>query len=166
MILVEAIASGIVGLALVWLVLQPMVLPQPAAPEALDLPDPEETPRGRALLALKEIEFDRATGKLSDVDYEMLHARYAAAAIETMTRDAAGSDAIEAMVSARVALLDAPADGARRCRVHGPVPQDDALFCAECGLGLATSAGACVACGFTLPADAAFCPGCGVRVGA
>ena len=31
--------------------------------------DLEETPKGIALAALREIEFDRATGKLSDEDY-------------------------------------------------------------------------------------------------
>ena len=58
-----------------WLVLQPLVAPgRPAAPVYEPL-DPEETPKGVALAALKEIEFDRETGKLSDEDYAFLKAQ-------------------------------------------------------------------------------------------
>ncbi|HZJ00505.1 MAG TPA: zinc-ribbon domain-containing protein [Gemmatimonadaceae bacterium] len=38
----------------------------------------------RAVDALREIEFDRATGKLSDADYETLKASYTQAAINAM----------------------------------------------------------------------------------
>ena len=45
--------------------------PRAAAPRA-----PQMTTRDTAITALREIEFDRATGKLSDVDYGELKARY------------------------------------------------------------------------------------------
>ncbi|MCA9723371.1 MAG: hypothetical protein KC544_08215 [Gemmatimonadetes bacterium] len=80
----EAIAAGLVALALLFLVLQPLLLPSPTVPEPYQPPDAEETARGRALLALKEIEFDRATGKLSDEDFATLSARYQSAAIATL----------------------------------------------------------------------------------
>jgi Double zinc ribbon len=140
--LIEAIAAGVVGAALLWLVLQPIVSPVGPPTADIDPPDPEETPRGLALLALKEIEFDRATGKLSDADYTALNAHYTAVAI---------------------AALDPPPAGGF-CLRHGARTDADACFCAECGAGLLTAAGACVACGVTAPADAAFCPGCGVRL--
>ena len=82
--LVEAVLAGLVGLAMLWLVMQPIVAPAVEAPLVEGPPDPEETARGRALLALREIEFDRATAKLSDEDYALLKARYEAAAIATM----------------------------------------------------------------------------------
>jgi len=83
--LLEAIAAGLVAVAILWMVLQPMIAPAPqAAAPIIDPPTPEETARGRALLALKEIEFDRATAKLSDEDYQMLRERYERAAIATM----------------------------------------------------------------------------------
>ena len=44
----------------------------------------------RAVDALREIEFDRATGKLSDADYETLKASYTQAAINAM-RSTGGS---------------------------------------------------------------------------
>ncbi len=141
--LLEAIAAGVVGAALLWLVLQPIVFPATSTPIDLDPLDPEETPQGQALIALKEIEFDRATGKLSDDDYAELNARYSAVAI---------------------AAIDAPA-GTVRCMTHGARMETDARFCPECGAGLVTESGACAGCGFVIPLDAAFCPGCGVRLG-
>src|SRR5690242_16808223 len=39
-----------------------------------------------AVVALREIEFDRATGKLSDVDYAELKARYTREAVQAMRR--------------------------------------------------------------------------------
>jgi hypothetical protein len=82
--LLEAIAAGATGLVVLWLVLQPIVAPVPEAVPVYEPPDPEETARGRALLALKEIEFDRATAKLSDDDYAMLKQRYEAAAVAVL----------------------------------------------------------------------------------
>jgi len=141
--LIEAIAAGVVGAALLWLVMQPMLSPHVTSSVDLDPLDPEETPQGQALLALKEIEFDRATGKLSDTDFAMLNARYSAAA---------------------VAALEAPAAGTLRCLTHGPRTETSAMFCSECGAGLVSDAGACAVCAATLPADALFCPGCGTAL--
>ena len=140
--LIEALAAGVVGAVLLWLVLQPILAPGSAPPVDSDPPDPEETPQGIALLALKEIEFDRATGKLSEADYAALSTRYTAAAVAAL-------EPVVAVV---------------HCRRHGARAEGDALFCSECGAGLFASTGTCVRCGFTIPADAAFCPGCGVLV--
>src|SRR6187397_85543 len=96
----EVIAAVLVGAAAVWLVLQPLIAPgRPSAPVFEPL-DPEETPKGVALAALKEIEFDRETGKLSDEDYTYLKEKYTAAALQALRAEA--PDDIEAMVAARV----------------------------------------------------------------
>jgi hypothetical protein len=124
---VEAIAALVVGLALIWLVLQPIVAPAAQEPEAYEPPDPEETPRGRALLALKEIEFDRATGKLSDDDYTMLHNRYSARAIAVL--DDAGA-------SAPAGATSAPAAGGLPCPTCGGATVPHAAFCGACGASL------------------------------
>lgn len=129
MILIEAIAAGIVGAALLWLVAEPMVVAQLAAPELADLPDPEDTPRGQALLALKEIEFDRATGKLSDDDYASLHARYTSAALVTLASDPTASDRVEALIAERVSQGTTP----RFCTQCGARLQEHAKFCEQCG---------------------------------
>src|SRR5438132_5571762 len=50
-------------------------------------PDDDLSPRAVALRALKEIEFDRATGKLSDADYDALKAKYAAEALTALRQE-------------------------------------------------------------------------------
>src|SRR6058998_1316467 len=47
-------------------------------------PADDMSPQTVALRALKEIEFDRATGKLSDADYEQLKAKYTQEAVVAM----------------------------------------------------------------------------------
>src|SRR5439155_18632511 len=55
-----------------------------------DDPEDDMSPQTVALRALKEIEFDRATGKLSDADYEQLKAKYTAEALAAMRGEGAG----------------------------------------------------------------------------
>ena len=151
MTLLEPLAAAVVGVALLWLVAQPMVQASSGTPAPIEPPDPEETPRGQALLALKEIEFDHATGKLSDADFKSLNARYTTAAIEMLgTPDSASTpDALHA---------------GPRCLVHGPCTEAEARFCPACGLGLVMESGNCASCAFPVPADGRYCPGCGVPV--
>ena len=80
------------------------------------LPRPTADTGGRqspAIDALRELEFDRQTGKISDSDYESLKARYTEQAIAVMR---AG---------------DAPV-----CERCGPRPEQDAEFCSKCGATL------------------------------
>jgi hypothetical protein len=173
--LAEVIAAAVVGMVVIWLVLQPLL--RPAVPR-LSYPepvDPEETPRGIALTALKEIEFDRETGKLSDVDYELLKAKYTAAALDALRqeREAGASDDIEGMIAAKVRALRSaaaatPPDASTPgpvCAGCGPRPEPDAVFCSSCGRRLLTR-GACDRCGAALAPDSRFCEGCGRRVAA
>src|SRR5215831_12920358 len=88
-----------------------------------------------AVTALREIEFDRETGKLSDADYAELKAKYTKQAIEAMRRapglmsnvaTAGADDEIEAAVRAyRAAHL--------ACPTCGPRPEPDAAYCSNCG---------------------------------
>jgi len=166
----EAVVAGLVGLAAVWLVLQPLLHPaRPAAPVFEPL-DPEETPKGIALAALKEIEFDRETGKLSDADYEMLKSKYTATALDALRAESAAvPDDIEVMIAARARALRSAAastsPGAPSCSVCGPRPESDALFCSSCGRRL-PMAGACGRCGAPLGPDSRFCEQCGNQVAA
>lgn len=112
------------------------------------------------LAALREIEFDRATGKLSDADYSDLKARYTERALAVMrageSAEALASlppeDAAEAAVRRHRAAL-------RECSHCGPRPEPDATYCSTCGRFLP---GRCSDCG--APADQPgqrFCAGCG-----
>jgi len=66
-----------------------------------------------AIDALRELEFDRQTGKISDSDYETLKARYTEQAVAVMR-----------------------AGDARVCEKCGPRPERDAGFCSKCGAAL------------------------------
>ena len=99
----EALAAALVGVAAVWLVLQPLLMPGPPAAPVFEPPDPEETAKGVALSALKEIDFDREPGKLSDEDYAFLKAKNTRAAIEALRAEAgAYREDVEELIAARV----------------------------------------------------------------
>ena len=66
-----------------------------------------------AVDALRELEFDRQTGKISASDYDALKARYTEEALLVMR---AGSAAV--------------------CERCGPRPESDAQFCSNCGAAL------------------------------
>lgn len=171
----EALAAAFVGLAALYLVLQPVLMPRPSAPPVYEPLDPEETPKGVALSALKEIEFDRETGKLSDADYEFLKAKYTGQALDALRAEKSEVVGdVEAMIAARVKTLRSAAapppptglaDGAVACPTCGPRPEPDALFCSTCGNRLPL-AGACAGCGAALGPESEFCERCGARVAA
>ena len=169
----EVVAAALVGLAAVCLVLQPLIAPGRAAPPVFEPLDPEETPRGVALAALKEIEFDRETGKLSDEDYAFLKGKYTGVALEALRAEAAsqaaGDGDVEVMIAARVRALRSAATsappGAPACPACGPRPEPDAVFCSSCGRRL-HAGGACAGCGAELGPDSRFCARCGTGVAA
>lgn len=118
-----------------------------------------------AIRALREIEFDKATGKLSDADYAELRRQYGAQAVRELRsvgpEPASGrsADPIEDRVRAYRAAH-------RECRTCGLRPEPDALYCSTCGGFLdgrcpdcggdvaEPSAGYCSRCGATLAATA------------
>jgi Double zinc ribbon len=169
--LAETLAAALVGLLALFFVLRPLIWPTPAAEPVFEPVEQEETPRGVALLALKEIEFDRETGKLSDEDYRFLKEKYTAQAIEALRAEEGAKvpDDVEALIAHRVrafrsAAASAP-PGARVCPSCGPRPEPDAAFCSTCGSRLPAAA-TCSHCGTALSADSRFCEGCGSRVAA
>jgi double zinc ribbon protein len=169
--LTEAVAAALVGLVALWLVLRPLLGP-PSPPDLVEESlEQEETPRGVALLALKEIEFDRETGKLSDADYQYLKDKYTAEALETLRAEegARVPDDVEALIAHRVHALRSAAatapPGAPACLSCGPRPEPDAMYCSTCGARLPAPA-TCARCGTALSSDSRFCEGCGSRVAA
>lgn len=130
MLMVEALAAAMLGLGALWLVLRPLVHPADSRENPVFEPlDPEETPKGIALAALKEIEFDRETGKLSDADYEALKAKYTASALEALRQEER---------ELQVTTVSSPSEGGpapagATCQVCGPRPEPDAVFCSTCG---------------------------------
>ncbi|HYN82949.1 MAG TPA: hypothetical protein VES88_15800 [Gemmatimonadaceae bacterium] len=97
-------------------VLYPLFTSSP--PVASPTPDRQngdgETDRNPALDALREIEFDRETGKLSDADYAALKETYTHRAVTAMR-----------------------GGGGPVCITCGPRPESDARYCSNCGARLA-----------------------------
>ena len=166
--ILEVVAAALVGLAVVWLVLQPLIAPGRRSAPVYEPLEPEETPKGIALAALKEIEFDRETGKLSDEDYAFLKSKYTGAALEALRAEEKGGD-VEVMIAARVRALRSAATsappGAPTCPTCGPRPEPGAVFCSTCGQRLQPG-GACAGCGAEVLPDSRFCERCGTGVAA
>jgi len=137
---VAILAGLLLALAAVLVVLEPILRGTATAPPAAllsdsddDEMDPVQRRRDLALAALKEIEFDRATGKLSDDDYQRLQAKYSAEAVEALrAADHAAADPVEHLIAR--AKAERPARAGRR-------------FCTECGAGLESSRSFCTECG-------------------
>lgn len=117
-----------------------------------------------AVAALREIEFDRATGKLSEADYTQLKERYTRDALERMRREAAAGAKPADADDAVEAAIRAYRTGRPSCTVCGPRPELDAAFCSECGRYLRDS---CEQCGRRVAEiGARFCAACGHRLAA
>ena len=121
---------------------------------------------GSAIDILREIEFDRATGKLSDADYNELKATHTGPALaELRRRDVAnagdGGASGERVGRPRAATSTV---GATVCPTCGPRPEVDAQYCSSCARYLP---GECAACGASVTEPAArYCSGCGQRLAA
>jgi len=113
-----------------------------------------------AIDVLREIEFDRATGKLSDADYGELKSTYTTRALAEL-RAPEGREA-----TPRPSTTPAAAPRATTCPDCGVRAPSGAAYCFNCARYLA---GTCPACGGTVRLPAArFCSWCGVelRIGA
>ena len=137
-------------------------------------------PPESAIDALREIEFDRATGKLSDEDYTSLKAAYTRSALVELRSRQAGEAPGDALTRAardaapaaapNAGEMEEPVDPAeaavlryrsvrRSCDTCGPRPEPDPVFCSSCGKYLK---GTCAHCGAVVDAPASrFCANCG-----
>jgi hypothetical protein len=182
--MVELIAGVVVAFVAVWVVMQPLIAGPSGAGAGSKHPEVEfeeleesASPKIQALLALKEIEFDRATGKLSDEDYEELKAKYAKVALGAIKAEEDGEAAGESAEDAAEELVRMAAEGKLAvCLKCGPRPEAEAAFCSDCGGRLtkpepvaeapAAERRFCEACGNKLSPTAKFCDSCGAKVGA
>lgn len=93
-------------------VLYPLLRPAADMARLAPRPTPRAERQGYAVEALRELEFDRQTGKISDADYTPLKARYTEQAVAAMRAGDSGPDS---------------------CPNCGPRPEADAEFCSNCG---------------------------------
>jgi hypothetical protein len=173
---VEVLAALLLGGLVLVLVLQPLYRQGATVSPPFEEPeDPEETRRGIALIALKEIDFDRATGKLSEADYEFLKHKYTLEAVaalreeEEEAKKAALTPSLPPPPSSPVTgapIASRPQQpGAVVCPQCGPRPEPDARYCSRCGTAL-VAVQRCQVCRAALPAASRFCAACGSRVAA
>lgn len=162
------------------LVLSPLLSAIDAAPDAparndaarrVSLDDAPST----AVDALREIEFDRETGKLSESDYADLKRRYTREALAELRAADAGKGGVPVATTAPVgadttaldpveAAIARARSGVRSCGVCGPRPEPDATYCSSCGRYLPEK---CGSCGTSIDlVGSRFCSGCGDQLAA
>jgi hypothetical protein len=134
---------------------------------------PDLPSEASALDALREIEFDEATGKLSAEDYAALRATYTPLALaELRERDASVGAAepgdpparTDGTVDAAEELIARAKQRSMSCATCGPRPEADAWYCSDCGRFLGT---ACLGCGAQVESERArFCTECGSSLAA
>ncbi len=120
-----------------------------------------EHERALAVQGLRELEFDREMGKLSDADYESMRSTLENRALTAMTEvEKIRAEAASKKQASVVALADAPRRPAPMPRstdtvptlvVHHEVPRPAAprkiRFCPECGTRSAPESNFCAECG-------------------
>jgi|GEM_PF-978149 len=121
-----------------------------------------------ALEAIRDLDFDFETGKVTREDYETLRAQLVLEAAEYIQVKQQEDEKIEAMIRARLKQVKS----AVKCeRCGGEIrPQD--LFCPACGYAAQVQSESrepkvqltCQGCGKTIKASDLFCTSCGRRV--
>ena len=166
--IVALVVGTLLAIGALAFVLYPLFFDAPAAHRAAPRPfEGSAWTEDVAVAALREIEFDKATGKLSDADYNELKEQYTRQALTRMrasrgaaggTREALSSDD---EVEAAIRAYRQAHPSCDRC---GPRPETDAAFCSNCGRYLP---GRCEQCGRHVDEiGARFCAACGHRLAA
>jgi hypothetical protein len=138
------------------------VAPQDDVPEALGDRTRAALEREKTLVlrSIKELEFDRGMGKVSEKDFAEMSARLRARAARLMRQLDAGSiyrDQIEKDVSQRLAKTASPVKQEVGRTVSGSPGERDPG-------GVARPTIACASCSAVNDADARFCKSCGARL--
>jgi len=154
--MLELIVGGALAVLGLVYVLAPLMRGAVHSGAAIPAPRADEA---SAIEALREIEFDQATGKLSPDDYATLRATYAPLALAELEAREAGApdDAAEQLIARMKARKLA-------CAQCGPRPEGDAVFCSDCGRYLSP---ACLRCGAAIEdPHSRFCGECGSALAA
>ena len=111
-----------------------------------------EREKALVLRSIKELEFDRAMGKVSEKDFAEMSGRLRARAARLMRQLDAGAgyrEQIEREIEKRLG------------KAPEPVSRDRRVYAARPGLRCAA---VCASCNTTNDADARFCKGCGTAL--
>lgn len=172
------LAVALTGLV-IFIVAQPFFENRAAPAQADDIVAGLSAERDTILAAVRDLDFDHATGKIEDADYAAQRAKLMAQGAEVLKRlDAAGggvvvepidpASAIEQAIAARrktpiaaTVVVGPRSMPAATCPGCGAAAAADARFCGQCG---ATLGRACAQCSARLAAEDRFCGACGAPV--
>jgi hypothetical protein len=173
----ELVTGIIVAIIALVVVLEPLLrtgtpgAPAPALADDEDFFDVEESGSAKilALLALREIEFDLATGKLSESDYASLKHKYSQSALSAIKEERASEAATPVSdgtsPDAEALIAQAKSQRSDACPTCRQVLEPGAVFCSHCGRSLveANASPRCWGCGADRSLDAKFCGECGAQ---
>ena len=177
--MLELVAGIVVAMIALWAVLEPLLRSsanlETPAPDLDDddlMMDLEESGSAKvqALLALREIEFDRATGKLSDADYTSLKQKYSRSALAAIRDEKAEEGQAdrsgETAPDAEAVIAEAKSRRSGECPTCQYAVEPGSVFCSNCGRSLtqADASPRCWVCGADRPANAKFCGECGATL--
>ena len=155
------------GTVVVAFVLYPVFANEAYGPIGLDETQSElrdlEEKKAQILSNIKDLDFEKASGKLTDADYESSRNDYMAQAAAVITRiDALAPQKPKKKKSAK-SKRTAPESKAETitCASCGEANPKSSKFCLDCGSPVEAR---CGACGETLPTAAKFCNACGEKV--
>lgn len=108
--------------------------------------------------ALRDLDFDFKTGKVSEEDYTPLRSRLVAEAAQYIEAEKKEDDQLEALIQTRRTVQQASIV----CEHCGAPMEADQRFCAKCGSPVNNEL--CPSCGKKIRAGDQFCPSCGNRL--
>ena len=118
----------------------------------------KEERREVVLFALRDLDFDFKTGKVSEEDYTPLRARLMTEAAQHIEQQQEEDQKLEALIQARRVTHQQSV----KCDHCGDSVEADQRFCAKCGSPV--NKGLCPSCGKKIRAGDEFCPSCGNRL--
>lgn len=114
--------------------------------------------REAVLAAVRDLDFDFKTGKISEEDYQPLRAQLIAEAAQFIEAEIKEDAQLEELIQTRRTMqrLDL------KCQDCGSPIETDQRFCSKCGS--AVNKEKCPSCGKKIQADDLFCSSCGNKI--
>ena len=116
------------------------------------------TQKEAVLSALRDLDFDFKTGKVSEEDYTPLRAKLLTQAAQYIEQEKEEDDKLEALIQSRRAAHEHGV----KCNHCGAFVEAGQRFCAKCGSAVRQEV--CPQCGKKIRAGDLFCSSCGTRL--
>jgi hypothetical protein len=160
------VVAFLIGLGLLILALPLVVSPLRSSPHGLpraaELADHAAVPtHTQVLLALRELEFDHQTGKVTPEDYASLRADLMVHAASAIQDEDAAEEQLSNQIEDAVRLRRTTRTQGSSCRACGKRLEPGDRFCPGCGSAVQ---GGCPRCGAQIAPGDKFCACCGERL--